>query len=72
MNAVNRQIAASIIIAAISLLVSGFVAFSSAQSDSLQRITAVEVQLRNDGERLNRIEGMLTDIYRALLGRNPQ
>jgi len=55
-------------IAGASLFVSAYVGYTSTDKDSAVRITAIEVQQKNDTNRLERIESKLDKTVETLIG----
>ncbi len=71
MKSEDRTLYVTLIIAMTSLLISGLTGYSSDSSLVLQRITAVEVQQRNDKERLERVENTLSRLFEFTTGKKP-
>lgn len=75
----HRNLLATVIIAVVSLILSGFVAYTTSQDTDHSRITAIEVQQKNDGDSLKRIEGKvdkqgdkLDKVYEYIVGVKPK
>jgi len=62
---VQSKIAIGLAVA--SLLLSGFVAYTTGTDKDHQRIAVVETQQKSDGDRLGRIENKVDQIYILLL-----
>lgn len=60
-----------VLLAVVSLLISGFLGYTNSDKAVASRITAVETQQENDNRRLDRIENKVDAILYELRTRNP-
>lgn len=65
----DRNLLATLLVAIVSLLLSGFVGYTSTKDDDHQRIMKVETEQKNDHEAIQRIDANTTRITEYLLGK---
>lgn len=71
MTSANRTLLVTILMALTSLIVSGFVAYSSETSGIKERVRAIEVHQGHDQDRLERMESKIDTIYEYMTGVKP-
>jgi hypothetical protein len=67
----SHWLAPVILAALLSLAVSAFAGYFHNDKELAQRITAVEVQQKNDTKAIDRVESKLDKLYEYLTGRKP-
>lgn len=69
MKAYKAEIVA-VVIALLSLIVSGYASYSHNDKEISNRVTAVEVQQRNDTDGIKRVEGKVDRLLDWALGKH--
>lgn len=65
----DRNLLATLVIAVVSLILSGFVGYTTIKDDDHQRIMKVETEQKNDHEAIQRIDSNTQRLTEYLLGR---